>query len=146
MKNKSITFLMFLPFLFSSCNNPDPDYYEMVDYNSVTYFNKKEIMDYFDYSGLEFFIYKGYDYTIEHPYEDKPRLVQKSTHKAVTEEAFKKVRNNMTLFEVVRIVGIPCDSFTFGIESLAFKISDDKYEVIFIAHNSDGLHIVTGVD
>ena len=65
-----------------------------------------------------------------------------------TPEAFSKIESGMSIFDVVKLVGIPFGSYTSGMDSLAFKDTNgDTYSVYISAddYQKNTKFTVTGI-
>lgn len=107
--------------------------------NDDFHISQDEISSRFDYTGYIFFEYKKQNHIIHF---DPMTSVVIDLHsyptKKIVENDFKKINVGMPIYEVVELVGLPCDSKTSGLISMNFRITgSENYHVIYFTQPMD---------
>ena len=97
---------------------------------------------FFVYGYYVFFEYDDFNYVYFSRAPSKsPQILYSYEKKEVVDEDFEKIKVGMEVQEVVEIVGLPFDSYTSGVSSLAFKTtSGNIYSIGFYwSHERTGV-------
>lgn len=106
---------------------------EFVGLSSTEFFQQVPKEDCFLYAGYTFFLNEQGDSCVVHFEQAGPIDDAKSYSKDTIDRsarAFSEIVPGMTIYEVVEKVGIPTDSRTSGLDSLAFSVEEGVYTVI----------------
>ncbi|MCH5171683.1 MAG: hypothetical protein J1F31_02475 [Erysipelotrichales bacterium] len=127
--------LIFSIFSLSSCNILN---YQVGDNIGELYrdFHNKE--SFFSYCGYMFFEHKSKNIVaFANKLDGLIEEIKIYDIPHVEDKDFEKIDEGMSVFDVVEIVGIPCDSgATSGIMSMIFKTSKGNPYVVFFNYNS----------
>lgn len=142
-KSICLVLIFVLAFLFISCSQNETPYAEKISYdNYLLNLNDKPV---FRYRGYVFFANENEFCVAE--FKNDYLIKEMSFNKQdICNDGYKKIKNGMSVFDVVSLIGLPTNSFTTGLSSLDFESAEGgKYRIFWDSDMKvlDKTHVLT---